>query len=160
MAQAQSTEVYSSGNLNNNDTYNDGNTSNPTRTQGAVGNPFCAPPHETIDGKDVTPLNWSCLTVQQPYVIPHAMTAARPGPTDQPGAVNPCQPGGPRRLQLSGQSGGHAIAAGLRAPHHRRDHHCQDRSALPNRAARELPRAREAAGQLKSIPPPEADGSA
>ncbi len=92
---AQAQEVYSSGNPNNSDTYNGGNTSNRTGTQGVVGNPFCAPPHEIINGKDVTPLNWSCPTVQQPYVIPHNMTVAHPGPAYVPGAANPCQPGGP-----------------------------------------------------------------
>jgi len=71
------------------------NTSRPTGTQGVVGNPFCDPPHEIIGGKDVTPLNWSCRTTQQPAVVPRNLTVARPGPPVPAGAANPCQPGGP-----------------------------------------------------------------
>jgi hypothetical protein len=89
------TEVYSAGGANNNEAYNGASTSNPTSTQGQKGDVFCAPPHEIVDGKDITPLNWSCPTVQQPYVLPQNMTVARPGPPVQPGAANPCQPGGP-----------------------------------------------------------------
>ena len=88
-AQAQETFSARSG----------GNTSNRTGTQGVVGNPYCPPPVEIINGQRVTPLNWSCDSsgywasqapnMKAPSGPPH------PGPAYVPGAANPCQPGGP-----------------------------------------------------------------
>jgi hypothetical protein len=74
-------------------------TTGRTGTQGVVGNPNCAPPHEIINGRDVTPLNWSCDSsgywasrapnIKAPSGPPH------PGPAYVSGAANPCQPFGP-----------------------------------------------------------------
>src|SRR5882757_5640602 len=58
---AQAQDTFSAGSKNNNnETFNGANTSNRTGTQGVVGNPNCAPPVEIINGRRVTPLNWSC----------------------------------------------------------------------------------------------------
>jgi hypothetical protein len=86
---AQAQEVFSAGS----------NTSNRTGTQGVVGNPNCPPPVRIVNGRRVTPLNWSCDSsgywasqapnMKAPSGPPH------PGPAYVPGAANPCQPGGP-----------------------------------------------------------------
>lgn len=87
---AQGQEVFSSG--------NGGNTSNRTGTQGVVGNPNCPPPVRIVNGRRVTPLNWSCDSsgywasrapnIKAPSGAPH------PGPAYVSGAADPCQPAG------------------------------------------------------------------
>jgi len=89
MGTAQAQEVFSSGE----------HSSNRTGTQGVVGNPNCAPPVEIINGRRITPLNWSCDSsgywasrapnIKVPSGAPH------PGPAYEPGAGDPCRPYGP-----------------------------------------------------------------
>ena len=87
---ARAQEVFSAG---------DSNTSMRTGTQGVVGNPNCPPPVEIINGKRVTPLNWSCDSSQYwAKMAPHIDKPTgppHPGPDYVPGAANPCQPFGP-----------------------------------------------------------------
>ena len=70
-----------------------------TGTEGVVGNPDCAPPTEIVNGRKITPLNWSCdSSGYWPRVAPHvAMPSGRghPGPAYVPGAASPCLPFGP-----------------------------------------------------------------
>lgn len=90
---AQAQETFSG--RSNSETFNG---SNRTGTQGVVGNPNCPPPVEIINGRRVTPLNWSCDSsgywasqaphMRAPSGPPH------PGPAYVPGAANPCQPAG------------------------------------------------------------------
>lgn len=113
---ASAQEVYNAGTANNSELYNGAGNSQPTGTQGQVGNSFCAAPHEIINGKDVVPLNWSCPTVQQPYVKPQTMTVARPGPPVQAGAANPCQPGGPGSYDFRNNPPGVPLPSGCVRP--------------------------------------------
>ena len=114
-----------------------------TGPQYSEGNPDCPPPVILINGQPTTPKNWSC---------PGGMSSGRsgpigplethhPGPPYVPGAANPCQPGGPGSYNWLNNPVGTQLPPGCVAPHRHDDHRCEERSELPNRAARQLHRA-------------------